>query len=655
MRTTLSRYLTPSWLWLGPAAALAACVPLIAILGPARASGSEPEPGMLPNLIADPPDNAELALDSSTGPARLLLRFNGYVHNAGPGALDFRGSRAQPTVSGKTPAQVEEAVQAAKKAETSLSPALEAELAVPAMKVFQRVFASNGEYPKHEPEPGNEHREEYENYLNRTPRQDEPSEGKMLYVAADGHRHWHLQEVARYSLWDATKTAEVAPAQKVGFCLEDSQHVELEKGPQFRVYADNVAPFRQFCMQYRPNATSVYEGISPGWRDVYDRALALQWVDVSNVLPGEYWLREQIDPHGVIKQAGGGAKVAYATSATTVPGFSALAQSTAASAGEPLSITLSARAWHDTATPVYEVLSAPAHGTLGAVVENHVTYTPEPEYAGPDSFTFSAADPHSPFPTSPAIATVAIDGVAIEGAQASMIAGTSVQLSARASTGDTLQWSATAGTITSGGLYTAPAAPPAGGYVTVTARAASGAQDHRTIAIVPVPAVIPAPTLTPSVPPDAATPASPGVSRPQVVRLGRRLIMTTRPTVAGRLRLTAYLGKRKLGTCVTEIPAGRSFTCRVTLAANVTRHARIAVLATLRTASTLVQSLRAAAPVAEMKMSSSHPPAHASRASALQFWCGPSMGALLPSTPAGPTARRPSPTGRPPAASGPSS
>src|SRR5947209_715111 len=55
---------------------------------------------------------------------------------------------------------------------------------------------------------------------------DESSAGETIYVSADGHHHWHLQRVAKYSLWNSAKTAEAAPAQKVGFCLEDSQHVE---------------------------------------------------------------------------------------------------------------------------------------------------------------------------------------------------------------------------------------------------------------------------------------------------------------------------------------------------------------------------------------------------------------------------------------------
>src|SRR5205085_3919805 len=59
--------------------------------------------------------------------------------------------------------------------------------------------------------------------------------------------------------------------------------------------------------------------------------------------------------------------------------------------------------------------------------------------------------------------------VTIEGAPASMTTGSSVQLSAHVTNDSpTVTWSATAGTITSGALYTAPAAVPAGGTATVT-------------------------------------------------------------------------------------------------------------------------------------------------------------------------------------------
>jgi hypothetical protein len=74
--------------------------------------------------------------------------------------------------------------------------------------------------------------------------------------------------------------------------------------------------------------------------------------------------------------------------------------------------------------------------------------------------------------------------VTIEGAPASMVAGSSVQLSAHVvNDSPTVTWGASAGSITTGGSYTAPAEPPAGGSVTVTATSSKGAKDQRTIEV----------------------------------------------------------------------------------------------------------------------------------------------------------------------------
>ncbi len=43
-------------------------------------------------------------------------------------------------------------------------------------------------------------------------------------------------------------------------------------------------------------------------------------------------------------------------------------------------------------TRTYQIATGPAHGTLSEVSSNRVTYTPEAEYTGPDSFTFKAND-----------------------------------------------------------------------------------------------------------------------------------------------------------------------------------------------------------------------------------------------------------------------
>jgi hypothetical protein len=213
--------------------------------------------GQLPNLVADPPDNPTFETSTQEGKAHLLLRFNGYIHNKGPGALDFRGKREAPNVS----KAVTEEVERAREKEESLPQKTEEELAKPPMQALQRLFTTG---------TGVE-----ETNIERA-HVDEPSSAELIYSSADGHHHWHLQHVAKYSLWNVAKTAEVAPAQKVGFCMEDSQHVEKNIGPSTPVYADNVTPSRNFCEKYRPNATHLFEGISAGWRDAYYSTLAFQ-------------------------------------------------------------------------------------------------------------------------------------------------------------------------------------------------------------------------------------------------------------------------------------------------------------------------------------------------------------------------------------------
>jgi hypothetical protein len=609
---------------------------------PAHASGAS---GLLPNLVADPPDNVSLETSttdgglSNEGEPRQLLRFNGYIHNDGSGALDVRGERTAPQVSQQTTDEVEATKKHNNKVEESgvgeleeLLQKTEEELAKPAMQVVQRVFTTNTGAPTTEPESNPKtFGEENTKYLER-PNKDKASNAEMLYVNADGHHHWHLQHVAKYSLWNSEKTAEVAPAEKVGFCLEDSEQIEVElhseKGPAYPVYSDSSPPGRDFCQRFSPNATGVYEGISPGWRDAYTSNLGFQWVDTSDVIPGEYWLREEVNPEKTIEEEGLGDKVAYAEKPTIIPGFDAQAQTTGADIGQPVTVTLESKEFKsskrkDLTAPTYTIVSQPAHGTLshsGALEKggDQVTYTPQAGYRGIDSFTFDAADPNSEFPRSPAVATVSIDvgegqfqpSVAIEGAPSSMIAGTSVQLAAKISNdGPAVVWEASGGSITAGGLYTAPSEPPSGGTALVSVRGEGGAADQRTIAILPVPPAVAAPAASPltqapngAAPPSGGFSPNEGLTRPQVTLIGRELIMTTRVSEAGRVRLSAYLGRRELGSCAVRTPADRTFTCRLKLGKGISTDARIGVLASLRVGGALLQQLRPAARVQAMKM-----------------------------------------------------
>jgi hypothetical protein len=237
-----------------------------------------------------------------------------------------------------------------------------------------------------------------------------------------------------------------------------------------------------------------------------------------------------------------------------------------------------------------------------------------------------------------ALGTEALPTVAIGGVPSSMIAGTSVQLSALVTNDNpAVTWEATEGTINPGGLYTAPPAPPAGGSVLVKARSSRGAETQSAITILPVPAAEPHAAASVSEGGSsssgggstgggtlgASSTIPPAVYRPAAILIGHNLIMTTKVTRAGRVRLTAYLGHRRLGTCAVQTPANRGFTCRVRLERAISLNAPISVLASLRIGSAILASVRPAAPVPRMKMPSAAPThAHAALA---QFWCSPAM------------------------------
>ena len=132
----------------------------------------------LPDLVADAPARPQLQTYAQPDGNHLLLRFDGFVHNQGQGAFEMRGS--SPVGDRVSP--------------TSCSASTEA---------TGRFFDDSSRDPH------------------------------IIFEPEDGHDHWHLKNAARYSLWNEDKTAEVAPAMKVGFCLIDSQRRETH-GPSSR-------------------------------------------------------------------------------------------------------------------------------------------------------------------------------------------------------------------------------------------------------------------------------------------------------------------------------------------------------------------------------------------------------------------------------------
>jgi Lysyl oxidase/Bacterial Ig domain len=537
----------------------------VAALGLARAATGVGPAEALPDLVSDAPtaQRFEVYSDSATSANRLLLRFNGYVHNQGTGPLEIIG---RTPVSGTM------------------------------STTGQRIFDTTGGFV----------------------REDLTHHPLLIYETADGHNHWHLRAAMRYALYNGVKSAEVAPAQKVGFCLIDSEHVD-GSGPSNAAYLLGT-----FCERNNPTAASVSMGISPGWRDRYGSTLAFQWVDVSDVQPGTYWLGATSDPDNVVlesNEANNG--TAFADTASVIPGFVAQPVSvTNIVSGQARQVSLGATPFGGVSlgNRTFKIVGAPSHGTLDQAVgtpfaSTIVTYTPAAGYAGPDSFTYVAADASTEFPHAPASATVTLStsaaatSVAISGAPSHLVAGASVQLVATVvSDPPTVQWrvdgvaggTASSGVVSSTGLYTAPDVPPAGGTITITASSAHASSQVTVLidpkpvpqpAPDPTPAPTPAPSPTPAPAPSASTPdtttpttaATPTptpiapllpplrarpikvalLGAPVLTRRGNLLVIGERPGRAGTLEVSAWKGSSRLGRCTVRTPAGRPLTCQL--------------------------------------------------------------------------------------------
>lgn len=504
-----------------------------ALLG-VQAAGATAAP-VYPNLVADTPGAAAApsVYDDGTGP-RLLMRFSGYVHNAGPGALEIRGTgRSGATMT----------------------------------TVRQRVYDSTSGFI------------DWAN--NPLPR--------VLYETDDDHNHWHLKNIARYSLWNSAGTAEVAPAQKVGFCLVDLERIETNgpANPRYSVSGNN------FCGQGEPTTSSVVMGVSAGWRDVYNRSLAFQWVDVSDVAPGSYRLRSEIDPDGVIAETNETNPPALAAGAALVPGFRATNVEAPAARG-PRQVQLeAANVGGLTREPQFKIVTAPQHGSLDQPVGQwfaggSVRYTPESGPSTSDSFTFAARDPGSSYPRNPPAAVAALPGggdtvVTIAGAPASLATGASVQLSAVVENGlPEVTWSvdgtvgggAALGTVSAGGLYRAPDTVPPGGQVRVSAESASGGSGEAVIRILPAAPPRPAPDVPPPFPgpgsdvpgsiPDKKKGSNP-LSPLRLARHGKRLLVTLRSAKAGLVVVRANKDGRRIGQCRARVTARQRMTCAIRL------------------------------------------------------------------------------------------
>jgi len=99
---------------------------------------------------------------------------------------------------------------------------------------------------------------------------------------AGGHNHPHYQDFLRYEVTEDPNAAAAATGGKRSFCLEDSQ-----------------------CLAGFPanRHTCTDQGIGAGCWDVYEYFLGCQYVDVTDLPDGDYFLRVTVDPLNQIAES----------------------------------------------------------------------------------------------------------------------------------------------------------------------------------------------------------------------------------------------------------------------------------------------------------------------------------------------------------------
>jgi hypothetical protein len=105
-----------------------------------------------------------------------------------------------------------------------------------------------------------------------------------LFEYSPCHNHYHFTGFAEYALYDASGGGALAVAgRKQAFCLED-----------FERWDPNAGRAKFYCGN---------QGISAGWADVYGSHLDCQWLDITDVAPGTYWLRVTVNPEQILQES----------------------------------------------------------------------------------------------------------------------------------------------------------------------------------------------------------------------------------------------------------------------------------------------------------------------------------------------------------------
>lgn len=115
--------------------------------------------------------------------------------------------------------------------------------------------------------------------------------GEFVYHAE--HHHFHLDEFQSYELLSEDRSTVVASSEKISFCLTDVLAVDAEPRPDGEMF-----------LELQPFDCGIHEqGINTGYADYYGAELPDQWIDVTGLPSGRYWIRLTVDPRGLLVES----------------------------------------------------------------------------------------------------------------------------------------------------------------------------------------------------------------------------------------------------------------------------------------------------------------------------------------------------------------
>ncbi|MEI2810079.1 MAG: lysyl oxidase family protein [Nocardioides sp.] len=115
--------------------------------------------------------------------------------------------------------------------------------------------------------------------------------GRFVYHPQ--HQHVHVGNFERYDVVDPKTGEVVATSPKVSFCLRDSLR-PMDSSTDFAQWGI-VVPGSQCGWKE--------QAVNKEWADYYGAELYGQWVDVTDVPPGDYELRIVVDPKGIFVES----------------------------------------------------------------------------------------------------------------------------------------------------------------------------------------------------------------------------------------------------------------------------------------------------------------------------------------------------------------